>query len=123
MSEEDSKRLEELGYAGALTPTSADDSTQTEGNASTALKGDPPLVDRSLLIRGDAHLWAFKRAMEAKGKNIHHEKLAAGLEEARTCYRNFARLYPDKNLWIEWRLKYLDIALLFMNATKVKKNK
>jgi arylsulfatase A-like enzyme len=112
------EQLKALGYTGLLAESPKEDGPSKIGDPSPFLKDDPPLVDRSLLHQGDAILWAFNRTVKKKGQEINPEKFAPLFREARACYERFAETHPDKEHWVSWRMKYLDLAALFLKAPK-----
>ena len=121
LSPEEREQLIALGYAGIIASESMADENASEGAAqSSGLIITPPLVDRSLLIRGDSFLWDLYRFMKKKDITFKPSEIDMRLEKAGSCFERFKQLYPDKESMVEWRLKCLDLTADFFKRQKKK---
>lgn len=124
MSEEEMKELSSLGYGGVIAADRMGAGTdEVSGRAPLALKADPPLIDRMLLNRGDEFVWAFKRFIMKADRKTRPEELMEGLEKARSDYGAFMAANPEKLAWVEWRLRFLDMASEMLAGEPAKKPK
>lgn len=114
LNEEDRAQLNALGYAGVLNTTD----TKRRGYAlsdpkSFTVKLTAPLVDRTLMNRGDRFLWKVYRVWAGKEKGFDPGTFEKELDKSRACYEQFLSKYPDKKQWCKWRLKCLEYAEIF----------
>ena len=109
LSDDELEGLESLGYGGAVTSDRLVGNRSRE-NETPVLEPDPARTDRTLLIRGDRFAWAFKRAMMRRGGGRARKTLDRMLDEARADYAAFEKAHPDHRAWVDWRIRYLDMA-------------
>jgi len=105
---EDLEMLKALGYVGIIdTAVSAADLAKDA--APPKLEIEPPRTDRTLLDRGDHHLWQITRYLANSGERSLPPRFGEDIESARAFYLEFEKRHPDREIWVYWRLRSLDL--------------
>jgi arylsulfatase A-like enzyme len=107
--DEDLEMLKALGYVGVL-DTAVSPEDLAEHAAPLQLEIEPPRTDRTLLDRGDQHLWQITRYLVNSGERSLPPRFGEDIERARAFYLEFEKQHPEKEIWVYWRLKSLDLA-------------
>jgi arylsulfatase A-like enzyme len=107
--EEDIARLRELGYVGLADGADAPLAGDTDDATPELLTG-APLIDRSLLHRGDRHLWEILRRKKIAPDATLPSAFRSSIAAARADYAAFLAQHPDLEMWVYWRIAMLDEA-------------
>ena len=111
-SDDDTALLEALGYVGlaaSAAPTAAGAVSEREGSR-LEVHAPAPLTDRTLLDRGDHHLWQIIRYLKLSKKRSLPQRFQKDIDTARSFFEEFEKQHPDRKMWVYWRLNSLDLA-------------
>lgn len=107
---EEVEMLEALGYVGIAEAADSAGADSERGESPPEILTRPPLTDRTLLNRGDHHLWQIIRHLKATETSSLPHRFQKDIADARFFYTEFEKQHPDKKMWVYWRLNSLDLA-------------